>query len=450
MSGPPAAGGGQKRTKGETALRLHRLCHGKIQTLPKCPLRGLEDLAVWYTPGVAAASRAIAAEPDRVYELTNRGNSVAVLTDGSRVLGLGDIGPEAALPVMEGKALLFKHFGGVDAIPICIAAQGEAEIVALAQALAPSFGGMNLEDICAPKCFRILDALRAALPIPVWHDDQQGTAIVVLAGLINALEVVGKQLADVQIALIGIGAANMSVYRLLIAEGAQPEQIIACDSKGTLHGAREDLKAARERYREKWQVCCETNPKRIAGGILEALRGVDVCLAFSQPGPDIIPAEAIKAMAHDPIVFACANPVPEIWPDKAQAAGARIIATGRSDFENQVNNSLAFPGVFRGVLDVQAGAITDGMVRAAAFALARCAKDRGLSEDAILPRTDDMEVAASVAAAVGEQAQRDGVARRQASRDALFRDAMERIRGAREASRLLLEAGLIPSPPQEP
>jgi len=444
MSMPTAAGGGQKRSKGETALRLHRLCRGKIQTVPKCPIRGLEDLAVWYTPGVAAASRAIAAEPDRVLELTNRGNSVAVLTDGSRVLGLGDIGPEAALPVMEGKALLFKYFGGVDAIPLCIAAQAEAEIVALTKALAPSFGGINLEDICAPKCFRILDALRAELPIPVWHDDQQGTAIVVLAGLINALEVVGKRLADVQIALVGIGAANMSVYRLLIAEGTKPQQIIACDSKGTLHNAREDLKAASERYREKWQVCCETNPDRITGGISEALRGVDVCLAFSRPGPDIIPAQAIKEMARDAIVFACANPVPEIWPDEAQAAGARIIATGRSDFKNQVNNSLVFPGVFRGVLDVQANAITDSMVRTAAYALARCAKDRGLSEDAILPRTDDMEVAASVAAAVGEQAQRDGVARLRASRDALFRDAMERIRGAREASRLLLEAGLIP------
>ncbi len=444
MSMPRAAGGGQKRSKDEIALRLHRECRGKIQTVPKCPMRGLEDLAVWYTPGVAAASRAIAAEPDRVLELTNRGNSVAVLTDGSRVLGLGDIGPEAALPVMEGKALLFKYFGGVDAIPLCITTRAEAEIVALAKALAPSFGGLNLEDICAPKCFRILDTLSAELSIPVWHDDQQGTAIVVLAGLINALEVVGKRLADMQIALVGIGAANMSVYRLLIAEGTKPQQIIACDSKGTLHDTREDLKAASERYREKWHVCCETNPNRITGGILEALRGADVCLAFSQPGPDIIPAQAIKAMARDPIVFACANPVPEIWPDQAQAAGARIVATGRSDFENQVNNSLAFPGVFRGALDVQASEITDGMVRTAAYALARCAKERGLSEDAILPRTDDMEVAASVAAAVGEQAQRDGVAKLRVSRDTLFHDAMERIRGAREASRLLLQAGLIP------
>jgi hypothetical protein len=246
-------------SKDDLAVRLHAAYRGKVQTLPKCPLESMEDLAIWYTPGVAAASRAVAANRDLVYDLTNKGNTVAVLSDGSRVLGLGNIGPEAGLPVMEGKALLFKHFGGVDAVPICVAAHTETEIVDIAMALAPSFGGINLEDIATPKCFRILDRLRDTLPIPVWHDDQQGTAMVVLAGLLNALEVVGKRLTDVRIALIGIGAANMAVYRLLRAEGIKADQMIACDSAGALHARRSDIEGNRTELREKWRVCLETN-----------------------------------------------------------------------------------------------------------------------------------------------------------------------------------------------
>jgi malate dehydrogenase (oxaloacetate-decarboxylating) len=434
-------------SKDDLAVRLHAAYRGKVQTLPKCPLESMEDLAIWYTPGVAAASRAVAANRDLVYDLTNKGNTVAVLSDGSRVLGLGNIGPEAGLPVMEGKALLFKHFGGVDAVPICVAAHTETEIVDIAMALAPSFGGINLEDIATPKCFRILDRLRETLPIPVWHDDQQGTAMVVLAGLLNALEVVGKRLAEVRIALIGIGAANMAVYRLLRAEGVIPEQIIACDSTGTLHARRSDIKDNQTELREKWRVCLETNSDCLQGGIQEALQGADVCLAFSQPGPGTIPPNAISAMNSRAIVFACANPIPEIWPDEARKAGAAIVATGRGDFPNQVNNSLAFPGVFRGTFDVQARAISEGMTRAGALALARSARGLGLHERSILPRTDDPDVAAQVAAATGVQAVTEGLAMRPADHATLFKSALQRILAARNATATLVRAGLIPSMP---
>jgi malate dehydrogenase (oxaloacetate-decarboxylating) len=440
-----AAGPG---TPDEEAIRLHRAYRGKVQMLPKCPLGSLEDLGIWYTPGVAAASRAIARDPDLVYDLTNKGNTVAVLSDGSRVLGLGDIGPEAGLPVMEGKALLFKHFGGVDAVPLCIAVHGEEEIVAVAEALAPSFGGINLEDISAPKCFRILERLRGSLPIPVWHDDQQGTAMVVLAGLLNALEVVGKRLAEVTIALVGIGAANMAVYRLLKAEGVNPERIVACDSRGTLHARRADIEADRSALRDKWGVCLETNPACRDGGIEEAFGGADVCLAFSQSGPGTIPPAAVAAMSPRAIVFACANPVPEIWPEEALAAGAAVVATGRGDFPNQVNNSLAFPGVFRGAFDVGARAISDGMTRAGALALANCARERGLGERAILPRTDEPEVAASVAAATGVEAVAEGLARHPADRSELYQTALRQILAARSASEALIRAGLIPPMPR--
>jgi len=428
------------------AVRLHQLCSGKIQTMPKCPIRSFQDLAIWYTPGVAAASRAIAQDPDLVYELTNKANAVAIVSDGSRVLGLGDIGPEAGLPVMEGKALLFKYFGAVDAFPVCVAAEKEDEIVSIVKALTPSFGGINLEDIATPKCFRVLDRIRSDLEIPVWHDDQQGTATVVLAALLNALDVVGKRLDNVRIALIGIGSANMAVFRILRAERVAAEQIIACDSKGTLHAGREDIKMAQEIFKEKWHVCQGSNPERIAGGIPEALRGADVCLAFSRSGPGVISPTDVSSMASDAIVFACANPIPEIWPADAKEAGAKIVATGRSDFDNQVNNSLAFPGVFRGALDVRARAITDGMVRSAAEAITRHAKDGGLSNGAILPRTDEMEVAAAVAAAVGLQAQNEGIARITASFDDLKERARKKISASRAAADALLQVGLIPQP----
>ena len=360
------------------ALDLHRRYAGKMQTMPKCPISGPADFAVWYTPGVAEPCRAIQRSPEAAYDLTNKGNLVAVVSDGSRVLGLGDIGPVAGLPVMEGKCLLFKYLGGVDAVALCLATRTAEELVQAVTWLAPSFGAINLEDIAQPKCFRVLDSLRTGLDIPIWHDDQQGTATVVLAGLINALRLTGRDFQNVRIAMVGFGAANVATYRLLIAYGLAPQQIVACDSKGLLHKDRRDIEEVQTSYPMKWEACSRSTTNGRTGGIDEALRGADVCLAFSKPGPAIIQPEWIKGMSKRAIVFACANPVPEIWPDAALAAGAEIVATGRSDFASQVNNSLIFPGMFRGILDVRASAITDRMAIAAAHALA-------VSAGAIIP-----------------------------------------------------------------
>jgi malate dehydrogenase (oxaloacetate-decarboxylating) len=429
------------------ALRLHPFYRGKVQMLPKCPITSDQDFAIWYTPGVAAPCREIARSPELVYEHTNKANIIAVVSDGSRVLGLGNIGPEAGLPVMEGKALLFKYLGGIDAVPLCVRASEPDDIVRVVQMIEPSFGGINLEDIAQPQCFRVLDALRGTLGIPVWHDDQQGSATVLLAGLLGALKVVGKGLGAIRIAMIGMGAANVASYRLLKAAGIEPQAVVACDTGGTLHRGRADIEAQQEVYLDKWQVCTETNAEKVVGGIPEALRAADVCIAFSQPGPEVIRPEWIRGMAAQAIVFACANPVPEIWPWAAKAAGARIVATGRSDFANQLNNSLGFPGIFRGVLDVRARTVTDGMAIAAADALAGLAEGQGLSTERILPGMGEIEVAARVAAATGAAAQAQGVARRQAPYDQLYRDATATILHAREATRLLVESGLIPPPP---
>jgi len=428
----------------EDALRLHPFYKGKMQVLPKCAVRGFEDFAVWYTPGVAAPCRAIQADPALVYEHTNKGNSIAIVTDGTRVLGLGDIGPEASLPVMEGKALLFKYLGGVDAIPICLATKNPEEIIRTVQLLQPAFGGINLEDIAQPKCFHILDALRKTMQIPVWHDDQQGTATVVLAGLLNALKLVGKRMDQVKIALIGMGAANVATYRILKASGIDPQRVIACDRWGTLHRRRADVDERQLEYADKWRVCLETNGDSVAGSIKDALRGSDVCIAFSASGPDIIKPEWVRTMARDPIVFACANPVPEIWPWEARDAGVRVIATGRSDFPNQLNNSLVFPGIFRGALDIRARTISDGMALAAAHELAACAQETGLREDRILPRMDEWDVAPREAVAVALAAQQEGLAQLSKTREQLYSDAVNTISTARAATRLLLDEGLIP------
>jgi malate dehydrogenase (oxaloacetate-decarboxylating) len=430
-------------TYDDEACRLHRFYRGKMQTLPKCPIGDLRDFAIWYTPGVAAACRAIQSRPQDVFEVTNRGNLVAIVSDGTRVLGLGDIGPEAGLPVMEGKALLFKFLGGVDAVALCLRTHGADELIAAVKALEPSFGGINLEDISQPKCFRVLDALRHELRIPVWHDDQQGSATVVVAGLTNALELVNKSLGEVRLALVGIGAANMATYRLLIKAGVNPRHVVACDSQGTLHPRRQDLERQAATFSEKWQVCCETNGDGRVGGIAEALRGADACIAFSRPGPGVIRPEWVTGMARDAIVFACANPVPEIWPDEARQAGARIVGTGRSDFPNQVNNSLVFPAIFRGALDVRATAITDEMALAAARELATAAREHGVSCDRILPTMDDWTVYARVAAATAVQAQRDGVANCELSREQLQSCAARTIGRSREVLQLLSGAGLL-------
>jgi malate dehydrogenase (oxaloacetate-decarboxylating) len=431
----------------EESLRLHPFYRGKVQMLPKCPIRDFSDFALWYTPGVAASSRAVQKNPELVWDHTNRGNLIAIISDGSRVLGLGDIGPEAALPVMEGKALLFKYLGGVDAIPICLRTTGPDELVQAVKWLQPCFGGINLEDIAQPKCFDVLDRLRADLEIPVWHDDQQGTAMVLLAGLLNALQVVGKNFDRVRIGMIGIGAANVAVYRILRANGLLPDAVIACDSQGTLHRGRADIERRHVEFQAKWRICNETNPDNVVGGISETLRGVDVCIAFSRPGPDVISSDAVKGMAKDAIVFACANPIPEIWPWDAAAAGARIVATGRSDFPNQLNNSLGFPGLFRGVLDVRARRITDSMAIAASQELASIAQEQGLREDRILPGMDETEVAVREAVATALTAQNEGVASLSLTREQLARAAREAIANAREATQVLMRERLIrPAP----
>lgn len=432
------------------ALRLHPYYRGKVQTVPKVPVRHFDDFAIWYTPGVAAPCRAIAQDPSLVYEHTNKGNTVAIVTDGTRVLGLGDIGPKAALPVMEGKALLFKYLGGVDAVPICLNTKSAEEIILAVRLLQPAYGGINLEDIAQPKCFTVLDTLRAdpTIEIPVFHDDQQGTATVLLAGLINALRITGRTLQNTRFALVGMGAANVATVRLLEASGVHLEQIIATDSRGILHPGRDDIARSAHEFPDKWRLCQESNPERRTGGIAEALQGADVCIAFARPGPGTIRPEWVAGMAKDAIVFACSNPVPEIWPWEAKAAGARIVGTGRSDFPNQLNNSLGFPGIFRGALDVRARTITDEMCLAAAEAIAALGVERGLDEEHLVPDMQDPEVFPREATAVGMKAQEQGLARIAISREVLYAQAAATIRAAREMIHSLMAEGAIRPVPE--
>jgi len=432
----------------EDAMKLHPFYRGKMQTIAKCAVRDFSDFAIWYTPGVAEPCKAIEEDKEKVYEYTNKCNTVAVVSDGTRVLGLGDIGPEASMPVMEGKALLFKYLGGVDAVPICLDTKDPDEIITAVKWLQPSFGGINLEDISNPKCFRILDTLRREMDIPVWHDDQQGTAAVTLAGLINAIKVVGKKKEEVSLTIIGVGAANIAIARILFADGFKLENTIFVDSKGILHTNRSDLEEKQAENPYKWELCQTTNPEKRTGGIPEALKGVDVCIALSRSGPDTITPEWMKGMNTNAIAFACANPIPEIWPWEAKEAGVRVVATGRSDFPNQVNNSLGFPAIFRGALDTRARTITDEMCIAAAYELAKCAEDHGLSDDYIMPTMDNWEVFIREAVAVGLKAIEQGVAREKPSREELSKRASKTIKEAREAVDLLMREGLIPVYPQ--
>jgi malate dehydrogenase (oxaloacetate-decarboxylating) len=435
------------RQPAEDAMRLHPFYRGKMQTAPKCVVRDFTDFAIWYTPGVAEPCKAIKADKDKAYDFTNKWNTVAVVSDGTRVLGLGDIGPEASLPVMEGKALLFKYLGGVDAVPICIDTKDPDEIIQAVKWLQPSFGGINLEDISSPKCFRILDTLREEMAIPVWHDDQQGTAAVTLAGLVNALKIVGKKKDEVSLTIIGVGAANVAIARVLFADGFKPENTIFVDSQATLHTGRTDLEQKQAENPYKWDLCQRTNPEKRSGGIAEALKGADVGIALSKSGPDTIKPEWVKGMNKDAILFTCANPIPEIWPWEAKEAGAKIVATGRSDFPNQVNNSLGFPGIFRGTLDVKAKTITDEMCIVAAYELAKCAEENGISEDYILPTMEEWEVLVREAVAVGMKAIAQGVAQEKLSRDKLTKQAEKMIRQSRETTALLMKTGLIPPAP---
>ncbi|MDR2676614.1 MAG: NADP-dependent malic enzyme [Endomicrobium sp.] len=421
------------------AKKLHRLYKGKIEIVPKCRVNSLNDFSIWYSPGVAAVCNDIYKNPKLIYEYTNKGNSVAIISDGTRVLGLGDIGPEAGMPVMEGKALLYRYLGGVDAYPICLSTKNEDEIVHIVKSLQPTFGGINLEDIEQPKCFSILNRLRMECSIPVWHDDQQGTAIVVLAGLINALKIVNKKISNIKIAMIGAGAANICTSKFLILYGVKPSNIIIVDLNGTFHKKRYDLKSVPE----KWLLALETNEKSVNGGIKEAMENADVVIALSTPGPRIIKKEWVRSMAKNSIIFACANPIPEIWPWEAKEAGAAIVATGRSDFANQINNSLGFPGVFRGVLDVRASTITDSMCIAAATELALCISENNIKPDKILPTMDDWKIFPRIAAAVGIKAIEEKVTEKKTNYDKIFREAEMVIKRSRVITKTMMKKRYI-------
>ena len=430
------------------AMELHPFYRGKIETTLKCCVRDFQDFAIWYTPGVAAPCRAIAEEQDLVYEYTNKWNTVAVVSDGTRVLGLGDIGPKAGLPVMEGKALLYKYLGGVDGVPIMLDTKDPDQIINTVRMLQPGFGGVNLEDISQPKCFYILDTLREKAEIPVWHDDQQGTATVTLAALINALKIVGKEIGEVKIAFIGSGASNVACSRLIFGSGADPGKCLMVDSKGILGKHRRDLELRKAEYVDKWRLCQITNQEAREGNIPDAMKDADVVIALSRSGPGVILQEWVELMANDAIVFACANPVPEIWPWEAKAAGARIVATGRSDFPNQVNNSLGFPGIFRGALDVRARTITDEMCFAAAKALADHVGDR-LDEEQILHTMDDWEVFPREAVAGGMKAQEQGLAQLELSHDELFEHARQIIKRSRDLTHMMMEEKFITPAPED-
>ena len=385
----------------EVSLQKHREWGGKIDYAAKMPIRSKEDLSIAYTPGVAKPCMVIHDEPEMSYELTGRHNLVAVITDGSAVLGLGDIGPEAAMPVMEGKCVLFKSLGGVDALPLCVRTKDVDEFVRTVSLLLGSFGGVNLEDISAPRCFEIERKLKEVSDIPIFHDDQHGTAVVTTAALMNALRVVGKDMKNIRVVTCGAGAAGVAIVKLLLSLGLG--DVVMCDRKGAIYAGREGLNDS------KREIAEITNKTGIRGTLADAMVGADVFIGVS--APNTVTPEMIKSMARDPIVFPMANPVPEIMPDLAEAAGAAVVGTGRSDFKNQINNVMAFPGIFRGALDVRASEINDAMKLAAARALAGLVSEAELSKDFILPEPFDPRVAPTVAKAVAEAAHSSGVAR---------------------------------------
>jgi len=385
----------------EESLKMHEKYSGKIEVKSKVKIETKEDLGLAYTPGVAEPCKKIYENEENVYKYTAKGNMVAVVTDGTAILGLGDIGPKAGLPVMEGKAILFKEFANVDAFPICLDTKDVDEIVRTIQLISPGFGGINLEDISAPRCFEVEDKLKKLLDIPVFHDDQHGTAIVVLAGLINATKVVGKKLQDLKVVINGAGSAGTAISKLLLSSGVK--NLIACDKVGILYRGMEKIDDAKTALTEI------TNPENIKGNLSDALVGADVFIGVSAPG--IVTPEMVKSMNKDSIVFGMANPTPEIMPDEAKKAGARVAGSGRSDYPNQVNNVLVFPGLFRGALDVRAKEINEEMKLAAAYAIANYIKDEDLNENNVIPSALDKGVAAKVAEAIAKAARETGVAR---------------------------------------
>ena len=385
----------------EKALKMHEEWNGKLETTAKAHVDTREDLAIAYTPGVAEPCKVIAEDPEAAYKYTIKANTVAVVSDGSAVLGLGNIGALAAMPVMEGKAVLFKEFGGVNAVPICLDTQDTEEIIRTVVNIAPAFGGINLEDISAPRCFEIETRLKELLNIPVFHDDQHGTAIVVLAGIINALKVTGKKKEDCRVVINGAGSAGIAIAKLLLTYGFS--HIILCDSKGIISRSADNLTPVKE------EIAQVTNPEDLKGTLADALKGADIFVGVSAPG--VVTEEMVASMNQDAILFALSNPVPEIMPDLAKAAGAKVVGTGRSDFPNQVNNVVAFPGIFKGALSVRARDINPAMKMAAARAIAGLIPDEELNEENILPKAFDPRVPEAVAAAVAQAARESGVAR---------------------------------------
>ena len=388
-------------TIAEESLALHYEKKGKIEVISTVPVNDAKDLSLAYTPGVAEPCLVIQKDVEKSYELTRRWNMCAVITDGSAVLGLGDIGPEAGMPVMEGKCVLFKEFGGVDAFPLCVKTQDVDEFVNAVYLISGSFGGINLEDIAAPRCFEIEEKLKEKCDIPIFHDDQHGTAVITLAGIIIALKVVGKKKDDVRIAVSGAGAAATAITKLLLNYGIK--DITMCDRKDAIYDGREGLNAA------KAQIAKITNPQKLAGTLADVVKGADIFIGVSAPG--MLTKEMVSTMAKDAIVFACANPIPEIFPDAAKAGGAKVVSTGRSDYPNQINNVLAFPGIFRGAFDVRASQINEEMKIAASHALAELISDEELNEDYIIPKAFDPRVGKAVAEAVAKAARDTGVAR---------------------------------------
>ncbi|GHV27928.1 malate dehydrogenase [Spirochaetia bacterium] len=435
------------------SLGAHRFYGGKMQTVPKCGIPSLGWFNAWYTPGVSKISTTIREDNDASFSLSNRGNLVAVVSDSTRVLGDGDCTPPGGLGVMEGKAMIMKYLGGVDATVLCVDSRGSDgkhdpdKLISFVKMVQHSFGAINLEDISQPNCFKVLDELRDACDIPIWHDDAQGTACITLAGLLNALKLAGKKLPDAKIVLLGAGAANTTIARLIMADGGDPARMIVFDSTGSLHPGREDIKNDTLNYR-KWDICGKTNPGRAANEA-EALRGADVLIALSKPGPDRVKREWIASMAAKSIVFTCANPVPEIWPYAAKEAGAYIVATGRGDFPNQVNNSVCFPGILKGALLVRAKKITDGMAIRCAHSIADFSEKRGIAPDNIIATMEETEVFAVEAADVAQEAIKEGVARVKLSWEEVYNQAKADIAAARSLVDDMRKLGHIKDPPAE-
>ncbi len=449
----------EQRAKAQTLFlktlseKAHRFYCGKMQTLPKAGIWGFNWFNVWYTPGVSKVSTTIRDNHLSSYDLSNRGNLVAVVSDSTRVLGDGDCSPSGGLGVMEGKAFLMKYLGGIDAIALCIDSYNEKgkhdaqKIIDFVKMVQPSFGAINLEDISQPNCYYVLDELRKVCDIPVWHDDAQGTACVTLAGLINALHLAGKEIQTVKTVLYGSGASNTTIASFLMQAGMPGKNIILFDSKSGVHINRLDLRDNPDKFRQ-WKLAEQTNPKCVEE-IQEAMKNADVLIALSTPGPDTIKPEWIRSMALKPIVFACANPIPEIYPYAAKEAGAFIVATGRGDFPNQVNNSLGFPGILKGALMVRALKITDSMAIRAARSLADYARKRGITTDNIIPNMEEVGVFPEEAASVAMQAIEDGVARINLTYEEAYAIAKRDIEAARHATQALMQEGCIQDPPLE-